>query len=168
VIGINNPGTFTIGDTLFSNGDRESIIYPPIPQFSPLKFAYITNSDTKNYKSFKKGVSELIDEGVVQLLRQRGDDGGGPALLAAVGELQFDVMVDRLKNEYKCDKVKLEPLPFSLAKWALGGWEAVDAADKEGKVSRVRSEDNLRTSETRSERRKRGANDESEERSDEE
>jgi len=134
VIGINNPGTFTIGDTLFSAGKRETIVFPPIPQFSPRKFAYITNSDTKNYKSFRKGLSELIDEGVVQLFRMRNDDGGGPALLAAVGELQFDVMVDRLKDEYKCDRVSLEPLAFSIAKWATGGWDSVDAADAEGKL----------------------------------
>jgi len=58
----------------------------------------------------------------VQCFRQRNDEGGGPALLAAVGELQFDVIVDRLKSEYGAVG-KLEPVAFNIAKWAEGGWE---------------------------------------------
>jgi peptide chain release factor 3 len=44
------------------------------------------------YKSFQKGIDQLLAEGAVQALRQRNDDGGGPLILAAVGQLQFEVV----------------------------------------------------------------------------
>lgn len=131
VIGINNPGNFAIGDTLFSGNQK--IAFPAIPSFSPEKFAYIRSPNPSDYKSFRKGIDQLLDEGAVQALRQRNDDGGGPLMLAAVGQLQFEVVQARLKNEYKVESI-LEPLGFSLARWADGGWEAVDKADRDGKL----------------------------------
>jgi peptide chain release factor 3 len=98
VIGINNPGNFAIGDTLFSGSSR--IAFPGIPSFSPEKFAYIRAPNPSDYKSFRKGMDQLLDEGAVQALRQRNDDGGGPLLLAAVGQLQFEVVQARLQSEY--------------------------------------------------------------------
>ncbi len=73
VIGIHNPGHFAIGDTLFTGTNR--IAYPAIPSFSPEKFSYIRNPNPASYKKFAKGISELLDEGAVQMLRNRGDDG---------------------------------------------------------------------------------------------
>jgi peptide chain release factor 3 len=131
VIGINNPGNFAIGDTLFSGTSK--VAYPGIPSFSPEKFGYIRNPNPSTYKSFQKGIDQLLAEGAVQALRQRNDDGGGPLILAAVGQLQFEVVQARLKSEYGVESV-LEPISFSLARWALGGWEAVDKADKDGKL----------------------------------
>ena len=83
VIGINNPGNFAIGDTLYTG--NSCIAYPGIPSFSPEKFAYIRNPNPSTYKSFQKGIDQLLAEGAVQALRQRNDDGGGPLILAAVG-----------------------------------------------------------------------------------
>ena len=131
VIGINNPGNFAIGDTLFTGTGK--VAFPGIPSFSPEKFAYIRSPNPSDYKSFRKGIDQLLDEGAVQALRQRNDDGGGPLMLAAVGQLQFEVVQARLKNEYKVDSI-LEPLGYSLARWADGGWEAVDKADADGKL----------------------------------
>jgi peptide chain release factor 3 len=76
VIGINNPGNFAIGDTLFTGASR--VAFPGIPSFSPEKFAYIRSPNPSDYKSFRKGLDQLLDEGAVQALRQRNDDGGGP------------------------------------------------------------------------------------------
>jgi peptide chain release factor 3 len=76
VIGINNPGNFAIGDTLFTGNSR--IAFPGIPSFSPEKFAYIRSPNPSDYKSFRKGLDQLLDEGAIQALRQRNDDGGGP------------------------------------------------------------------------------------------
>jgi len=90
VIGINNPGNFAIGDTLFTG--NEKIAFPGIPSFSPEKFAYIRNPNPSSYKSFQKGIEQLLAEGAVQALRQRNDEGGGPLILAAVGQLQFEVV----------------------------------------------------------------------------
>jgi peptide chain release factor 3 len=130
VIGINNPGSFAIGDTLFT-GSR--VAFPGIPSFSPEKFCYIRSPNPSDYKSFRKGMDQLLDEGAVQALRQRNDDGGGPLMLAAVGQLQFEVVQARLKNEYNVDSI-MEPLSYTLARWADAGWEAVDKADKAGKL----------------------------------
>jgi len=131
VIGINNPGNFAIGDTLFTGSGK--LAFPGIPSFSPETFAYIRSPSPSSYKSFRKGISQLLDEGAVQALRQRNDDGGGPLMLAAVGQLQFEVVQGRLKNEYKVDS-ELEPLGYTMARWADGGWDAVDKADAAGKL----------------------------------
>ncbi|KAL3909320.1 MAG: hypothetical protein SGILL_008133 [Bacillariaceae sp.] len=131
VIGINNPGSFAIGDTLFTGVNR--VAFPGIPSFSPEKFCYIRAPNPSDYKSFRKGMDQLLDEGAVQALRQRNDDGGGPLMLAAVGQLQFEVVQARLKNEYNVESL-MEPLSYTLARWADGGWDAVDKADKDGKL----------------------------------
>ncbi len=158
VIGINNPGNFAIGDTLYTGGQK--IAYPGIPSFSPEKFAYsklpfqlnliqicqphihhishrmilqVRNPNPSTYKSFSKGIDQLLAEGAVQALRQRNDDGGGPLILAAVGQLQFEVVQARLENEYNVES-QLEAIGFTIARWADGGWDAVDKADKDGKL----------------------------------
>ena len=131
VIGINNPGNFAIGDTLFTGPTK--VKFPGIPSFSPEKFAYIRSPNPSDYKSFRKGIDQLLMEGAVQALRQRNDDGGGPLMLAAVGQLQFEVVQARLENEYKVTSL-LEPLSYSLARWVDGGWDAVDKADAAGKL----------------------------------
>ena len=131
VIGIFNPGHFAIGDTIFTGNKR--IAYPGIPSFSPEKFAYIRNPNPSSYKKFQKGISELLDEGAVQLLRDKNDDGSASPILAAVGQLQFDVVEYRLKAEYSVES-KWEHLGFTMARWCNGGWEAVDKAEAEGKL----------------------------------
>lgn len=131
VIGINNPGNFAIGDTLYTGNSR--ISFPGIPSFSPEKFAYIRSPNPSDYKAFRKGIDQLLEEGAVQALRQRNDDGGGPLLLAAVGQLQFEVVQSRLESEYRVKSI-LEPLGYSMARWADGGWDEVEKADAEGKL----------------------------------
>ena len=131
VIGINNPGCFAIGDTLYTGTNR--VAFPGIPSFSPEKFAYIRSPNPSDYKAFRKGLDQLLDEGAVQALRQRNDDGGGPLMLAAVGQLQFEVVQARLENEYKVESL-MEPLTYTLARWVEGGWDAVDKADADGKL----------------------------------
>lgn len=131
VIGINNPGNFAIGDTLFTGVGK--VAFPGIPSFSPEKFSYIRSPNPSDYKSFRKGIDQLLDEGAVQALRQRNDDGGGPLLLAAVGQLQFEVVQARLQGEYGVESI-MEPLGYSLARWADAGWDAVDKADADGKL----------------------------------
>merc|ERR1712087_220346 len=131
VIGINNPGNFAIGDTLFTGNGK--IAFPGIPSFSPEIFAYIRSPNPSSYKSFRKGIDQLLAEGAVQALRQRNDDGGGPLILAAVGQLQFEVVQARLKNEYGVESL-MEPLSYTMARWVLGGWDAVDKADADGKL----------------------------------
>eukprot|EP00979_Chaetoceros_neogracilis_P004391 scaffold781_cov222-Chaetoceros_neogracile.AAC.5 len=111
VIGINNPGNFAIGDTLYT----------------------VRNPNPSTYKAFQKGIDQLLDEGAIQALRQRNDEGGGPLILAAVGQLQFEVVQARLEGEYGVES-RLEEISYTLARWADGGWDAVDKADADGKL----------------------------------
>ncbi|KAG5175270.1 PRF3, plastid translation release factor RF3 [Tribonema minus] len=132
VIGLNNPGVFAIGDTIYTGARR--VAFPGIPSFSPECFAYIRNPNPSTYKNYNKGLTQLLDEGAVQLLRERSDDGNGSPILAAVGTLQFDVVQYRLKDEYGVE-TRLEALPgFNTARWSNAGWDAVDAAEADGKL----------------------------------
>jgi len=133
VIGVANPAaTFAIGDTIYTGPQR--IAYTKIPSFSPEVFAECFNPSPSKYKAFAKGMDQLLAEGAVQRLRQRGSDGpGANPTLAAVGPLQFEVVVSRLESEYGVE-VKLERLPYHSARWALAGWDAVDAAQREGQL----------------------------------
>ncbi|CAN0030174.1 unnamed protein product, partial [Sphacelaria rigidula] len=126
VIGINNPGHFAIGDTIFTGSTK--VRFPGIPSFSPECFAYMRNPNPSKYKNYRKGLDQLLEEGAVQMLRERSDDGNGNPILAAVGTLQFDVVQHRMKQEYGVDTI-LEPLSgYKTARWAEGGWECIDEA----------------------------------------
>jgi peptide chain release factor 3 len=125
VIGLNNPGAFTIGDTVYTG---EKLVYPSIPSFSPELFAYLRNADPTQYKNFHKGVAELQEEGAVQILHSTDESKREP-ILAAVGLLQFEVVQFRLAQEYSVE-TRLEPLPFSVARWVTGGWVALEQVDR--------------------------------------
>ncbi|CAM9703501.1 unnamed protein product, partial [Discosporangium mesarthrocarpum] len=132
VIGINNPGHFAIGDTIYTGS--KPIRFPGIPSFSPECFTYIRNPNPSKFKNYRKGLDQLLDEGAVQLLRERSDDGNGNPILAAVGSLQFDVVQHRMEAEYGVGTI-MEPLPgFNTARWSLGGWEVIDEALAQGKL----------------------------------
>jgi peptide chain release factor 3 len=121
VIGLNNPGMFAIGDTIYVGKKLE---YEGIPSFSPELFAYLKNPNPSKFKQFQKGVSELREEGAVQIMYSTDESKREP-ILAAVGQLQFEVVQFRLLNEYGVE-TNLELLPYSVARWVTGGWEALE------------------------------------------
>ncbi|CAM6105958.1 unnamed protein product [Calypogeia fissa] len=121
VIGLNNPNAFCIGDTLYC-GPRRS--YPGIPSFSPELFCYLHNPNPSKYKQFLKGVTELLGEGAVQVLYSVNTGRKDP-IIAAVGQLQFEVVQYRMASEYNVE-TQLEPLGYSVARWVAGGWPALD------------------------------------------
>ncbi|WP_204102384.1 MULTISPECIES: peptide chain release factor 3 [Spirulina sp. CCY15215] len=125
VIGLNNPGVFTIGDTIYQGQKLE---YEGIPCFSPELFAYLKNPNPSKFKQFNKGIQELQEEGAVQIMYSADEFKRDP-ILAAVGQLQFEVVQFRLQNEYNVE-TRLEPLPYSLARWVAGGWEALEKAGR--------------------------------------
>ena len=125
VIGLNNPGVFAIGDTIY-NGKK--IEYEGIPCFSPEIFAYLKNPNPSKFKQFQKGITELQEEGAVQIMYS-ADEFKREPILAAVGQLQFEVVQFRLQNEYNVE-TSLEPLPYSVARWVGGGWEAMEKAGR--------------------------------------
>ncbi|HHP7245925.1 MAG TPA: peptide chain release factor 3 [Elainellaceae cyanobacterium] len=125
VIGLNNPGAFAIGDTIYLGQRLE---YEGIPCFSPELFAFLRNPNPSKFKQFRKGVNELREEGAVQIMYSADESKRDP-ILAAVGQLQFEVVQFRLQNEYGVD-TRIEPLPYSVARWVAGGWEALEKAGR--------------------------------------
>jgi peptide chain release factor 3 len=121
VIGLNNPGTFAIGDTICIGNKRQ---YEGIPCFSPELFAYLRNPNPSKFKQFRKGVLELQEEGAIQIMYSV-DEAKRDPILGAVGQLQFEVVQFRLQSEYGVESM-LEALPYSVARWVEDGWEALD------------------------------------------
>jgi peptide chain release factor 3 len=121
VIGIINPGLFAIGDTLSAGQPWR---FEAIPRFEPEHFATLHNVDIAKHKQFAKGVAQLEEEGAIQVLFATESARREP-LLAAVGELQFDVVVARLQEEYGVS-TRVERLPFAHARWIAAEAEAIE------------------------------------------
>ncbi|KAG2490076.1 hypothetical protein HYH03_011541 [Edaphochlamys debaryana] len=124
VIGLTNPGAFAIGDTLVTG---PTLAFPPIPTFSPELFAYLRCAPNQK-KPFLKGVEGLLGEGAVQVLYSTDEYITDP-VLAAVGQLQFEVVQYRMKDEYGVDTT-LEPLQYCVARWVKGGWPALEGVGR--------------------------------------
>jgi peptide chain release factor 3 len=112
VVGVVNPGLFVIGDTL---GDDPTLRFDAIPKFEPECFAAIQNVAVDKYKRFHRGLAQLEEEGAIQVLVS-ADTGQRDLVLAAVGELQFDVVASRLESEYGVP-VAIDRLPYVAARW---------------------------------------------------
>ena len=123
VVGLANPGSFAIGDTLCTGSP---VAYDRIPAFAPEHFASVRNVDTGAYKSFQKGIAQLSEEGAIQVFYAAGQMRSEP-IFAAVGELQFEVAKYRLAAEYNV-KTEFLRMPFSLARRVGGDPSAVAAA----------------------------------------
>lgn len=113
VIGVFDPGIFSIGDTLCQPGKKFQ--YEGIPTFAPEHFCRLVALDSMKRKQFMKGVTQIAQEGAIQMF-QDYILGMSEIIVGVVGVLQFDVLKYRLENEYGCD-VKLEPLPYNYIRW---------------------------------------------------
>jgi peptide chain release factor 3 len=113
IIGIINPGQFSIGDTISLS---HTFNFKPLPQFQPEIFARLRPTDTGKRKAFDKGLLQMAQEGTIQILRSLSDT---ESFVAAVGRLQFDVLQYRLRDEYRVETV-LEPLSFECSAWLVG------------------------------------------------
>ncbi len=127
VVGIVGRSGFGIGDTLT---DDPSILYNEIPRFTPECFTYIKNPNPSNFKKFKKGMDQLLEEGVVQEFFRDDDVHANSRLLAAVGPLQFEVVTYRLEAEYGAES-RMEPAPWQVLRW-------IDPAVPEEKLHELR------------------------------
>jgi peptide chain release factor 3 len=124
VIGLVNATALRPGDTLYAD---VPVSYPPIPSFAPEHFAVVRCRDAGKYKQFRRGIDQLDTEGVVQVLSSdlRGDQA---PVLAAVGPLQFDVVLHRLEHEFGA-KSELSHLDYGLARLTdEAGMEALKGA----------------------------------------
>ncbi|BFU91407.1 MAG: Peptide chain release factor 3 [Nitrospira sp.] len=113
IIGIINPGVFAIGDTVSLTGGFN---FKPLPQFQAELFARLRPTDVGKRKAFDKGLSQMAQEGTVQIMRSLNDQ---EALIAAVGRLQFDVLQYRLRHEYRVETI-MDALPFTCSAWLDG------------------------------------------------
>jgi peptide chain release factor 3 len=124
IVGIVGNSLFGIGDTVTTD---PSICYREVPRFSPECFASLHNTTPSNFKRFRDGLSQLLQEGVVQAFEQPFATRKVP-LLGAVGPLQFEIVQYRLESEYGATS-RLEPEPWTIARWIAkeppGGEELV-------------------------------------------
>ncbi|QDV22428.1 peptide chain release factor 3 [Aureliella helgolandensis] len=115
IIGLVNPGEFLLGDTIFQG---EPFHYEALPQFSPEFFAVLNCTDTSRRKQFDRGLSQLVEEGAIQIFHDPRST-VRELILAAVGELQFDVVRFRLESEYNT-QTSLSWRSFKLTRWIEG------------------------------------------------
>ena len=116
IIGLHNHGTIRIGDTFT---EKEELKFTGIPSFAPEHFRKVILKSPLKIKQLQKGLQQLAEEGAVQVFRPLL---GNDYILGAVGMLQFDVIVSRLKEEYAVDAI-YAPVNLSVARW-------VDAKEK--------------------------------------
>jgi peptide chain release factor 3 len=112
VVGLVGHTEFRIGDTL---AEDPSLAYKEIPRFTPECFAWLQSPSTAQFKRFREGLSQLLQEGVVQAFQFK-DSGQRVPLLGAVGPLQFEVVQYRMQTEYGAES-RLEPGPWKVLRW---------------------------------------------------
>ncbi len=113
IIGVFDPGIFSIGDTLTTS--KEKFAYEGIPTFAPEHFARVRQVDTMKRKQFVKGINQIAQEGAIQIF-QEYNTGMEEIIVGVVGVLQFDVLKYRLENEYNVE-IRLETLPYEHIRW---------------------------------------------------
>ncbi|WP_286262950.1 peptide chain release factor 3 [Thalassotalea atypica] len=110
IIGLHNHGSIQIGDTFTAGEDMK---FSGIPNFAPEMFRRIRLKDPLKAKQLQKGLIQLSEEGAVQVFRPLNSN---EMIVGAVGVLQFEVVVGRLKTEYNVDAI-YEPISVATARW---------------------------------------------------
>ena len=111
IVGLVDAGSLAPGDTIYSG---HKVQFKPMPQFAPEHFRTLRAKSLGKYKQFRKAIDQLDAEGVVQILRNDARGDANP-VMAAVGPMQFEVMMARMENEYNVETVA-EPIPYSVAR----------------------------------------------------
>jgi peptide chain release factor 3 len=113
IIGLFDPGIFSIGDTLCASD--KPFRFEGIPTFAPEHFSRVQQVDTMKRKQFVKGMTQIAQEGAIQIFHEP-DSGLEEVIVGVVGTLQFDVLQYRLKNEYNVE-IRMSPLPYEEIRW---------------------------------------------------
>ena len=128
IIGVFDPGLYRIGDSLIEGNSK--IEFEGIPVFPPEHFARISAKDSLKRKQFLKGMEQLAQEGTIQMYKQP-EIGTETFIVGVVGVLQFDVLEQRLKSEYKVD-IRIQQLNYRHARWLrIKGKNIATAEDME-------------------------------------
>ncbi|MCA9550643.1 MAG: peptide chain release factor 3 [Myxococcales bacterium] len=120
IVGVFDTGKLRVGDTVSSKGQLK---FSGIPRFAPEHFGQLRLKDPLKRKALDTGLEQLAHEGVIQVFYRSSVDRQNP-YLGAVGMLQFEVLKERLKNEYSVTAV-FEGLDFRYARWIQGNPEAL-------------------------------------------
>jgi len=110
IIGFTTHGGVQLGDTIT---DGANLLFTGLPFFAPELFMTVILKNPLRTKQLQQGLDQLGEEGAIQVFKP---EVGGPMLLGAVGQLQFEVVQHRLKAEYDCD-VRLEGCQYTGARW---------------------------------------------------
>ena len=113
IIGVFDPGIFSIGDTVCD--PKRKVQFEGIPTFAPEHFSVISQVDTMKRKQFVKGVTQIAQEGAIQMFHEP-NSGMEEVIVGAVGVLQFEVLEYRLRNEYNID-IRRRDLSYSFIRW---------------------------------------------------
>ncbi len=113
IIGVFDPGIFSIGDTVCSPGMKAK--FEGIPTFAPELFCRVHQKDTMKRKQFVKGTTQIAQEGAIQIF-QDINSGMEEVIVGVVGTLQFDVFKYRMENEYNVE-IRMENLPYQYIRW---------------------------------------------------
>ncbi len=113
IIGVFDPGIFSIGDTICEKGKH--VCFEGIPTFAPEHFAAVERIDTMKRKQFEKGITQIAQEGAIQIFHEPFT-GVEEVIVGVVGVLQFEVLEYRLKTEYGVD-VRRRAMPYELVRW---------------------------------------------------
>ncbi len=113
IMGVFDPGIFSIGDTLCS--PKKKVVFEGIPTFAPEHFARIRPKDTLKRKQFEKGIAQIAQEGAIQIFTEP-ETGFEEVIVGVVGELQFEVLEYRLKNEYNVEIIS-NSLSYEYIRW---------------------------------------------------
>ena len=116
IIGVFDPGIFSIGDTICEKGKH--VCFEGIPTFAPEHFAAVERIDTMKRKQFEKGITQIAQEGAIQIFHEPFT-GVEEVIVGVVGVLQFEVLEYRLKTEYGVD-VRRRAMPYELVRWVDG------------------------------------------------
>ena len=115
IIGIFDPGIYSIGDTITTA--KDPFKFDGIPTFAPEHFARVRQVDTMKRKQFTKGIMQIAQEGAIQIF-QEYNTGLEEVIVGVVGVLQFDVLKFRLKSEYNVDII-MENLSYEYIRWVV-------------------------------------------------
>lgn len=116
IIGVFDPGIFSIGDTICESGRR--VRFEGIPTFAPEHFARVRHKDTMKRKQFVKGVMQIAQEGAIQIFHEP-ETGMEEVIVGVVGVLQFEVFEHRMRTEYNVEIIR-EPLSYQYIRWISG------------------------------------------------
>ncbi len=113
IIGIFDPGVFNLGDTICDPKMR--VRFDGIPAFAPEHFCRVRQTDAMKRKQFVKGITQIAQEGAIQIFQEPGGS-MEDIIVGVVGELQFEVLSYRLKNEYGVT-IRMDPLAYQYIRW---------------------------------------------------